>query len=402
VAQVSRVTGPACRWLSTLPGQGCLACLLLLCLQACTSVSLPPPDINHLVPLSYQGEITYPDQAVTQAPTPDLLAINDEIREFVARYTQGQRSSRQRLHSLHRAVKSPGTLGIEYDPWAEGGAIEAYRRGSANCLSYASMFVAMARDAGLKAGYQWLEVRPRWSKLGERVAVSLHVNAVVEAGRGEQFMVDIDPLQPRDITGSRRITDQQAQALHHNNVAMAALADTRVREAWLNVVRGLQLAPDLTLLWVNLGAIYREADQYQAAEDSYLYALQLDPADRSAMTNLVILYQLQGREADSARWSGRVAHYRDSNPYFHAWLGEQAAGRDDWASALVHMETALRLSPEDSNLLYTAGVVHYKLGDLDTAQELIGKAIEFATLSRERKDYELQLEALQGQRLVEL
>ena len=335
-----------------------------------------------------------------RAPTPDLLATDQDMRDFVQLYSGAVRNNRQRLMMLHRAVKGAGTLNLQYDPSADGTAREVFRRGSANCLSYANLFVALAREAGLDAGYQWLEVRPQWTRMGERVMVRLHVNVVVKLGDGGQYMVDIDPLPSRDIAGTQQISDRDAQALYHNNIAMEALADDHLEQAWLHTVRALQLSPRGSHLWVNLGAIYRLAGQHREAESSYLYALQLDPWDRSAMNNLVVLYGIEGRQEDLDYWEVRVGRYRDANPYYHAWLGDQAAQRDDWRGAVQHYEQALHLLPDDSRLLYAAGMIHYQMDELAAASSYIKRAIKTATLRSDIETYQLQLDTVQAEQLA--
>src|SRR5690606_6007132 len=119
-------------------------------------------------------------------------------------------------------------------------------------------------------------------------------------------------------------------------LAMEALATGELAAAWRQGVRALQFSPDMGQLWVNLGAIYRAAGQDGPAERSYFRALQLDEGDRSAMNNLLVLYQHQGREDEQAYWAARVARYRENNPYYHAWLGDQAGEAGDWDAALLH------------------------------------------------------------------
>ena len=379
-------------------GRRVFACALLGMLCACSGQGLRAPSLAQITPLALNGQSYAAEDAAALVDTPDLLAVDSEMLDFVHRYTGGLNGERQRLDMLHRAVRNSGILGMEYDPNAEGTAIQTFHRGTANCLSFANMFVALARAAGLDAEYQWLEVRPQWSRLGERVAVRLHVNVIVQTRRDGQYMVDIDPLQAQDVAGTRRLSDADARALHHNNIAMAALAQDRPGEAWMEVVRALQLSPRMTHLWVNLGAIYRLAGQHRDAERSYLQALELNPRDRSAMTNLVILYGIEGREEERAHWAGRVERYRKTNPYYHAWLGERAAEEDDWHSAREHLERAVKLSPEESHLLYTTGLVYYKLQDFAKASSYINRAIETASLLRDRESYQLQLDALQRER----
>jgi Flp pilus assembly protein TadD len=368
---------------------------LLALTSACAGISPHPVESERIPPLTLDGGRTlYPADVDSLIDTPDLLELNDEMRDFVRRYTSRLPRERQRLSMLHNAIKSPSMLGIEYEPYAEGTAVETFNRGRANCLSFASLFVAMAREADLNAHYQWLEIRPQWSRLGERVAVRLHVNVLVAAEGGQRFQVDIDPVTSGDIAGARTLTDRDAEALYHSNIAMTELAAGRLDEAWLHLVRAIQRSPQMSHLWVNLGAVYRQAGQVDDAERSYLYALELDGDERSAMTNLMVLYQAEGREAERDRWEAEVRRYRDRNPYFHAWLGEQAAEQDDWQGALEHMERAIRLSPQESHLLYSAGVMHYELGNLSTARDYISQAIENATLINQREDYRVKLDAI--------
>ncbi|MCB1676384.1 MAG: tetratricopeptide repeat protein [Halioglobus sp.] len=372
------------------------ACMLL----ACAGVSTAPRAVSELPPLQLNQGSLQVAAAASLAPTPDLLAVDPSMRAFVQRYTGGVRSARQRLMLLHRALIGGGLLDLQYDPAADGTAREVFRRGTANCLSYANLFVALAREAGLDAAYQWLEMRPQWSRSGARVMVRLHVNVTVDLGSGGRYMVDIDPAPSRDVSGSRAISDSDAQALYHNNIAMQALAVEDLATAWPHAVRALQLSPRLPHLWLNLGAIYRLAGQHHTAESLYLYALELEPQNRSAMNNLVVLYAMEGRDADRRYWEARIEHYRDANPYYHAWLGDLAGEQGDWRGALKHYRDALQRLPGDSNLLYSTGLIHYRLNDLAAAAAYIRRAMEAATLRSEIDTYRLQLQALRHGRLA--
>lgn len=369
------------------------AAIFLGLLSACSS--LPGTgQLSGLAPLQLpKGQLTLAEAEALE--TPGLLATNAEMREFVARYTADATGRRQRLVSLHRAVSGAATLGIDYDPFAEGTALTVFYDGAANCLSYANLFVALAREAGLDARYQWVEVRPQWTRMGERIAVRLHVNTVVHLNRSDRYMVDIDPLPSRDIAGSREISDADAEALYHNNIAMDALADENLEQAWLHGAKALQLSPDLALLWTNIGATYRRAGQHRDAESAYLYALELDSGERSAMNNLMVLYQLEQREEEQAYWAGRVERHRAGNPYYHTWLGDQAGEEGDWRAALGHYQDAVELQPEDADLHFTVALIYQQLGQPRAAQRYVEQAIERASLGSERERYKIKLGELQ-------
>lgn len=376
-------------------------CLLLpLLLSACASSPPLHDKIAAIPPLHSQQQTLTAADVATRVQTPDLLEVDDDMRRFVARYTDGILSRRQRLHMLHRAISGGASLGVEYDPFAEGTARQAFHSQTANCLSYANLFIALAREAGLDAQYQWVDVRPSWTRMGERVAVRLHVNAVVHLSNRDRFMVDLDPLPARDIAGSQEIDESDAQALYHNNIAMNALSREQIDEAWLHTVRSLQLSPEMPHLWVNLGVVYRRAGQHEAAEAAYLQALEIDPFERSAMNNLMVLYELIGREEEHAYWQSKVDSYRDSNPFYHAWLGDQAAEEGDWRSARVHYEDALDLDPSDARLLFSMGIIYRELGQPKAALRYIDKAIAQANLYKEQEVYRAEYDKINSAMLA--
>jgi len=371
-------------------------CLLI----GCASSGPPAYSVAELAPLYLDDTVLTAADVAKRTPTPDLLATTPEMQEWVRAYGGNRTNEKQRLANLHQSFKSEGMLGMRYDPFGDGSAQEVYQRGTANCLAYANFFVAMAREAGLNARYQWLEVRPQWTRMGERVAVRLHVNVLVITRDGQQYMVDIDPLESRNITGSRTLKDADGAALYHNNIAMTALAEKDLETAWLNSAKALQLSPDMGHLWVNIGAIYRVSEQYDAAEKSYFRALQLDSQDRSAMNNLVVLYDKMGRDEEHDYWVERVDRYRTSNPYYHVWLGDKAGEAGELQQALGHYEQALSLRPDDSRLLYAVGIIYYKLDDYDSATVYIERAIDEAKLRTDVDAYRLHLEAVRREQLA--
>jgi Flp pilus assembly protein TadD len=383
-------------------GQGALLALLALSLSlwGCASPSIDTDTINSLTPLQLDDRALAATDAAGRVPRPDLLSLDQPMREFVARYTADLSNNRMRLMSLHQAVRGGGSLDMQYDPFAEGTAQEVFHRGTANCLSYANLFVALAREAGLQASYQWQEVRPQWSRVSDRVQIGLHVNVMVRVRDGKRFVVDIDPLPSRDITDSQTLTDAEAEALYYNNVAMDAFGKDELETAWAYLVRALQLSPKMAHLWVNLGAMYRYSGQHREAEQSYLQALELDFMEYSAMTNLAVLYELEGRVEEHEYWLDKAQRHRRSNPYYHAWQGDEAATEGNWQAALNHYNRAVELLPRDSQLLFARGMIYYQLDDFDDAAVNIEKAIETAILVSDIAYYQSQLDEVRKARLA--
>ncbi|MDP5070416.1 MAG: tetratricopeptide repeat protein, partial [Congregibacter sp.] len=258
------------------------------------------------------------------------------------------------------------------------------------------------REAGLNARYQWMEVRPEWHRMGDRVAVRLHVNVQVKMRDSTEYMIDIDPLTRSEVAGARLMSDREGFALYYNNLAMNALSSERPVVAWQQVVRGLHEAPAFSQLWVNLGAIYRYAGQYAEAEQAYFRALKIDGSDRSAMNNLVVLYELQGRTKEQNYWEDRLERYLNLNPYYHANLGDDSMEEGNWAAAYEHYDRATRLQPEDGSLIYSLGLAAHELGNDKEAERLISRAIERASFQIEKQRYRVQLRSIREQRAAAL
>ena len=128
--------------------------------------------------------------ALDTTETPELLALDEDMRAFVDQYVTcqpGLPAPAPRKPCTAACAARP-FIGIDYDPSADGTAAEAFHsefRGKGRCLTYAHLFIAMARHAGLDARYLSVSLRPEWSRHGEQVALRKHVNVVVRLRNGE-------------------------------------------------------------------------------------------------------------------------------------------------------------------------------------------------------------------------
>ena len=124
-------------------------------LSACGSLGAPSLDLDSLPALVVDSGKLLPAADVATASGVDpLLLVTPQMHDFVARYAPREMGPRARLLGLHEAVRGAGALGIGYNPVADGSAEQVFASGDANCLSFAHLFVALAREAGLDARYQ--------------------------------------------------------------------------------------------------------------------------------------------------------------------------------------------------------------------------------------------------------
>jgi tetratricopeptide (TPR) repeat protein len=365
---------------------------LVLALSACSTHTAYLPSTGDLPPLHVGAEELTPAAALATTATPPLLETSDEMRAFVDRYISG--SQRQRLRSLHQGLQSPAMVGVDYDPAADGTASQVFESGAANCLSYAHLFVAMARYAGLDAHYLSVSLRPEWSRHGKQVALRKHVNVAVKLRNGEEYVVDIDPVSRSRIGSARVLKDHEAAALYHGNLAMDALLLQDLEAAYAHAVRALSLGPRIDFLWVNLGAIYRQSQQYGAAEAMYQAALAINPASRSAMNNLAVLYHAQGDFEKAKLWEDQVLKRQEQNPFYHYHLGETAEAAGDLDTALTHYLSAIDLKKSEAEFYFRVARLYLTRQQREESRRFILKAIEHAHLVGEQREYRRFLRSL--------
>ena len=372
--------------------------LAALLLAACATTTANLPAVTTLPPLQTGSGELAPDAALVRTDTPPLLAISDDMRDFVDDYVVG--SQRQRLRSLHQGLQSPAMVGVDYDPLADGTASEVFHSGAANCLSYAHLFVAMARYAGLDARYLSVSLRPEWSRHGKQIAVRQHVNVAVRLRNGEEYVVDIDPVSRSRIAGANLLDDDEAAALYHGNLAMDALLQQDLEVAYAHAIRALYLGPRIDWLWVNLGAIYRQTEQNLAAEEMYRVALRINPDSRSAMNNLAVLFDALGDREQSMFWQKLVLERQVQNPFYHYHLGETAEAAGDLDTALAHYLEAIELKKSQAEFYFRVAQLYLAREQREESRRYALKAIEHARMVGERTEYRSFLNNLDRDEIV--
>ncbi|MFT5483197.1 MAG: Flp pilus assembly protein TadD [Halieaceae bacterium] len=372
--------------------------MLVLLLGGCGGLTQHERASRVLIPaLELPDGSVSAKSAAAAVASPDLLAIDSEMEDFLDVYVRSARIQRQRLNLLHQALRSRAIVGLEYDEQANGAAIETFHRARANCLSYATVFVALARATGLDAHFQVVATKPEWDRRGDRLAVALHVNAVVNLKGGERFEVDIDPLTRSRIVGTQIINDNEALALFHNNVGMELFLNGDSEGGYRHMSRALQLYPELDYLWANIGAIYRSNDQNEDAESSYRTALLFDPRSRTALNNLVVLYQTLGENERAEEIVQRISAHRERNPYYHFQLAETADDEGDYELAVDHLREAISRKDSDAEFYYLMGKVLHKATRLDESVQSLQLAIEKAEMYGQREQIRNYMESVLGE-----
>lgn len=304
-------------------------------------------DLSQLPPFDFDAVDITSEQALLTVEDYDVLAVSPLMTDYFDRYISRLIPQQQRARMLHTMLLSPAFLGVGYQRESTFTAQQVFSHQSANCIAFASTYIALARHYGLDARFQLLKKLPEWNRQGDMVSMDIHVNSKVRLSRGGQLTVDIGSGKTDQSGRSIAISDKAAMALFYNNLAMAAFSRNNSVEAYGLIVKAIQLAPEQDLLWSNIGALFRKNAQYKDAETVYRVALAINPDSYTAANNLAVLYQRTGQQQQFAFYYQKIKELQRKNPYYHYWLARQDEKLGDYRAALIHIARAISLKSDE-------------------------------------------------------
>lgn len=330
------------------------------------------------------------------APLPDAdpLGLDGDMRRFVAEHVTMRASRDRRLRQLAQAVVGSDEFTVEYDVRTYTAA-EAFHLREANCLSFTNMFIALAREAGLKASYEEVDVPPDWTRSGDTLVLNRHVNAVIPAEGGGDHVVDFNMADFRASYDRHRISDARAMAHYYSNIGVERMQAGETIEALRYFRKAVGQDPRFAMPWINLGILYLRAGAPDFARAAWWHSLELSPDDPVAMSNLERQYRQLGELTIADELRGRIERYRMQNPYYRYYLARQAFDRADYETAIRHLKFAVRKKKNEDRFLALLGLSYLRRGDREAAQRWIARAEEVAGDSELRSGYHSKLDLLQ-------
>jgi tetratricopeptide (TPR) repeat protein len=307
----------------------------------------------------------------------DAFGLDGEMRAFVAPLKAVQ-DSVERLTRLREAMQQRGLFSIVYNGARTRTAREVFHERQGNCLSFTMLFVALARAAGLDARYQLVDVPRTFNSEGGALIVDTHVNATVLAPFGRKFYVDFNTANFREKYPIRTVSDRYALALFYNNLGAEALVRKEYPLSFAMLRESARTHADIPGTWVNLGILYARHGFQQLAETAEQRALQADPKEQSALSNLVAIYSALGDTELADQYQQRIRRYRDVNPYYHFGVAQLAYDQKRFDDALISLRSAIRLKRDEDEFYMLQGRTFTQIGRPDRAMVSFARAKDLA------------------------
>lgn len=300
--------------------------------------------------------------------------ITDEMKAWAHNQVPDTTPTAERLEALLAALVDPNRLSLAYEPGHTATAREAFESHKANCLAFTSLFVGMARELGLPAFYLDVNDVEKFEKDGDLMVVSGHVSGGYNIGGGKVKILDFTPAAQPGYRSVRPLTDLRAVALYYSNRGAEMIRAARGNEAMPWLRKAVEIDPELSGAWVNLGVGLRRAGDVAGAEAAYRKALEVNPEAAAAYTNLAALLRVRGQDAEAGELLNLAARADGRNPFSYIALGDLSLSHGRLEEARTFYQKALRLNREDASVYAALGMVALARGDSREAQRWLRKA----------------------------
>ncbi len=375
------------------------ATVLVAGLLGCAHAPAPPQPQPLLRDASFAApaEPVLPEQALAASP-----AMQRYLREDIASQLRQLGPQRGLVEALYKRSQ----LKVEYDATRTRNAAQAFEARSGNCLSLVLMTAALARELGLQVHFQSAYVDDVWSRRGELMLRSGHVNitlgpASLASTRGVDITrFTIDFLPPEELRGlrTREIGETTVVAMFLNNRAAEHLAAGAVNEAYWWARAALLHEPAFLPATNTLGVIYQRQGDLAAAEQAFATVLSREGDNTRALFNLGQVLAQAGRHDEARAAQARLAAIEPHPPYHFFDLGRAALERGDAVAARELFSKELARAPYHAEFHFWLAVAQFRLGDAKGAREQLELAREHSTRSGERALYAAKLEWLRGRK----
>lgn len=314
-----------------------------------------------------------------------LLAVNADMLAFLEKHIKRSKNEFTNLKQLLAAIIRNGGFVLTYDG-ATRSAAETFATRSGNCLSFTNLFIALARELGLNARYQEIDVPPLWDQQGDSLLLSLHINVLLQMP-GRQQIVDFNIENFKSKYDRKPILDERAKAHYYNNLGVEQMHSGNYVTSLQFFKRGLHFDKRFTPLWNNLGTLYLRNQHYDYAAASYQRAIQIEDDNYVAMTNLMQIQRSRGNTEMVEYLLARITLHRNRNPYYRYRQAEDAFLKGDYDSSIAHLTYAVRKKPQEDRFNYLLGMAYLKKGNEEKARNYLERADVAAIDESLRKKY---------------
>jgi hypothetical protein len=274
-------------------------------------------------------------------------AYVDRARQVVAAYATPE----DQVRGLASAMFDPSLFGLRYSSVFSATANQTLANGEGNCMSFAAVFIGLARSLGFRAYFiDAATVSGDEPDREDNLVVKVgHITAAVDLGRMRWYLDFRHDMGK--VVGYHELDDLEAIATFYNNRGyehLEAGGDRRDPGSWDEALRDFATAtrvePSFAKAWNNLGVAYARLNRRPEAEAAYRKAWALDRTIAAPYINLGALFAGEDRLAEAIDVLEAAVKREPDSPEAFLNLGRAllGAGRIEAGRKALERATELR------------------------------------------------------------
>lgn len=336
-----------------------------------------------------------------------VFALSDDMKRYLRGEIASQLLAKGARRGLIDALYDKTQLKLEYDAEMTRNASQTFAARAGNCLSLVIMTSAFAKEMGLPVRYQRVFVDDTWSRSGDMYFASSHVNLTLGIGHiGDRILdeqtapMTIDFLPAEDIRGRRMRTigEETIVAMYMNNRAVESLAQGQLNNAYWWARKAIEHDPRFLSSYNTLGVIYRRHGNLQEAERILNHVLELEPGNTLVMSNLALVFNDQGRVAESKALTRKLEQLQPYPPFHFFNLGLTAMRNNDFKAAKDLFAKEVDRDAYYHEFRFWLGAAYLSLGEIEQARTQLALAMESSTTRKEHELYAAKLDRIRSYR----
>ncbi len=376
---------------------GLLVCALL---SACASRPVVP-----LQPGQFINDAAFQPRS---APAhTDVFALSAAMRHFLDVDIGPQLHRMGSLDGFVEAIQSGQQLKLKYDSTVTRTAAEAFDRRAGNCISLIIMTAALAKQLTLPVYYQRVHSDDAWSRDGDILFRSGHVNLSLRWPLGDKLFstdrnreVTVDFLPQEDVRGYKTspLEERTVVAMFMNNRAAESLARGQLDDAYWWAREAITRDSGFLEAYNTLGVIYRRHGDLRAAERVSRQLLALEPENPTFISNLASVLAADGQQPEAQALLQKLQRIEPYPPFHFMDQAQLALKRGDFKAAIGLFKRELARDPDYHAAHFGLAAAYFQLGDFASAQQHLTAAMQNSTTRRDHELYAAKLERLRSYR----
>ena len=377
--------------------------LLLVCaaLSACATQPVAP-----LRPDQFLN-----DAAFRPRPAPartDVFAVSAAMRRFLDVEIGQQLHRMGRLDGFVETVRSGTQLKLKYDSTATRTAAEAFDLRAGNCISLIIMTAALAKELDLPVYYQRVYSDESWSRDGDILFRSGHVNMVLRWRLGDNLFatdrhreVTVDFLPQEEVRGYKTspLEERTVVAMFMNNRAAESLARGQLDDAYWWAREAVMRDSGFLEAYNTLGVIYRRHGDLHLAEQVSRALLAREPENPTFISNLAAVFSAGGQLREAQALLQKLQRIEPYPPFHFMDQAQVALKRGDIRAAIDLFNRELARDPDYHAAHFGLAAAYFQLGESAAAQRHLTVAMENSTTRRDHELYATKLERLRSRQV---